>query len=196
MLAPTLQLFKGVPEKTPDANHLGEGDIMADEKYGAGTGVKDVDNAHDKVHPVGSGVGAAAGAATGAAVGTAVGGPVGTLVGAAVGAVAGGLVGHGIAEGVNPTEEDAYWRENYRTRPYADANRSYDDYRPAYQYGWESRARYGNRRWEDVEPDLERGWEQAKGASKQTWHEAKNATRDAWHRVEERLPGDADHDGR
>ena len=174
-----------------------------DEKYGKGTSVAEPvtdntapDQAHDKVHPVGSGVGAAAGAATGAAVGTAVGGPVGTLVGAAVGAVAGGLVGHGIAEGVNPTEEDAYWRENYRTRPYASANRSYEDYQPAYRYGWESRARYGNRKWDEVEPELGRNWnDYNRGAARQTWDEAKLATKDAWHRVEDRLPGDADHDG-
>src|SRR3954452_8701714 len=132
-----------------------------DEKHG--TAVQDrettvTDQAHDKVHPVGSGVGAAAGAATGAAVGTAVAGPVGTLVGAAVGAVAGGLVGHGIAEGINPTEEDAYWRENYRNRPYVSSGRSYDDYQPAYKYGWESRAQYGNKKWEDVEPELGRNW--------------------------------------
>lgn len=173
---------------------------MDDNKYGAGTGTgvrdNDTTTGHDKAHPVGSGVGAAAGAATGAAVGTAVGGPVGTLVGAAVGAVAGGLVGHGIAEGVNPTEEDNYWRENYKSRPYADANKSYDEYRPAYQYGWESRAQHGNRPWNEVETDLERGWNTAKGESRQTWNEAKHATRDAWHRVENRLPGDADRDGR
>lgn len=172
---------------------------MDDNKYGTGTGVQSTNTVtehHDKAHPVGSGVGAAAGAATGAAVGTAVGGPVDTLVGAAVGAVAGGLVGHGIAEGVNPTEEDSYWRENYKSRPYADASKSYDDYRPAYQYGWESRGKYGNSRWDDVENDLERGWNTAKGESRQTWNEAKHATRDAWHRVENRLPGDADRDGR
>ncbi len=150
---------------------------------------------HDKVHPVGTGVGTAAGAATGAAVGTAVAGPVGTLVGAAVGAVAGGLVGHGVAEGINPTVEDAYWRENYRSRPYVDANRTYDDYQPAYKYGWESRGQYAGKRFEDVESDLERGWDKARGASRQTWNEARNATRDAWHRVEDVLPGDADHDG-
>ena len=172
-----------------------------DEKHGTDTGVKDyeqkVEHVPDKVHPIASGIGAAAGAATGAAVGTAVGGPAGTLVGAAVGAVAGGLVGHGIAEGINPTEEDAYWREHYRTRPYVDTSRDYDDYRPAYQYGWESRARYGDRRWEEVEPDLERGWnEYSRGSARQTWSEAKNAARDAWHRVESRLPGDADRDGR
>jgi hypothetical protein len=110
--------------------------------------------------------------------------------------VAGGLVGHGIAEGINPTVEDAYWRENYRTRPYVDSTRSYEDYQPAYKYGWESRARHGNSRWEDVESDLERGWDKARGASRQTWNEARQATRDAWHRVENAMPGDADRDGR
>src|ERR671912_2839069 len=128
------------------------------------------DEHKDKVHPVGSGTGAAAGAATGAAVGTAVGGPgVGTLVGAAVGAVAGGLVGHGVAEAINPTEEDAYWRENYRNRPYAaESGRDYEHYQPAYKYGWESRGRYADRTWDQAENDLERGWDNAKGASKQT----------------------------
>ena len=81
-------------------------------------------------HPVGVGVGAVAGGmAAGAAVGT-VAGPVGTAVGAAVGAVAGGLVGKGVAEGIDPTAEDAYWRENYRSRDYANG-RSYDDFGPA-----------------------------------------------------------------
>ncbi|HET7041921.1 MAG TPA: glycine zipper domain-containing protein [Gemmatimonadales bacterium] len=171
-----------------------------DEKHGTAVADRETtttDHAHDKVHPVGSGVGAAAGAATGAAVGTAVGGPVGTLVGAAVGAVAGGLVGHGIAEGINPTEEETYWRENYRTRPYARPDRTYEDYEPAYRYGWESRARYGNRNWDEVEPELGRNWnEYNRGSARQTWDEAKLATKDAWHRVEDRLPGDADRDGR
>jgi Glycine zipper len=156
-----------------------------------------MDDNKDKVHPVGSGTGAAAGAATGAAIGTAVGGPgVGTLVGAAVGAVAGGLVGHGVAEAVNPTEEDAYWRENYKTRPYAEGNRGYEHYQPAYKYGWEAREKYDGKTWNQAENDLERGWDKAKGASSQTWNEAKHATRDAWHRVEGALPGDADRDGR
>jgi phage tail tape-measure protein len=173
------------------------------EKYETGTGttvkdndVKTTDVSHDKAHPVGSGVGAAAGAATGAAVGTAVAGPVGTLVGAAVGAVAGGLLGHGVAEGVNPTVEDAYWRENYRNRSYASANRTYEDYQPAYRYGWESKARYGNKTWNDAEPELARNWNDYNhGAARQTWDEAKLATKDAWHRVEDHIPGDVNHDG-
>src|SRR5690242_20849258 len=71
-------------------------------------------------HPVGTGLGAAAGGlAAGAAVGT-VAGPVGSVVGAAVGAIAGGLAGKGIAELIDPTAEEAYWRDNYATRPYID----------------------------------------------------------------------------
>lgn len=146
-------------------------------------------------HPVGTGVGAVGGATTGAAIGGVVGGPVGAMIGAAVGGIAGGLAGKGVAEAVNPTEEDAYWRSTYANRPYA-ANRSYDDLGPAYQYGWESRTRHGERNWNDAENDLEHGWEQAKGKSQLAWSDAKHATKDAWHRVERTLPGDADRDGR
>src|SRR5437868_6392595 len=71
-------------------------------------------------HPVGTGLGAAAGgAATGAAIGS-VAGPAGTAAGIVAGAVVGGLAGKGIAEKIDPTAEEAYWRENYRTRDYGD----------------------------------------------------------------------------
>ena len=146
-------------------------------------------------HPVGVGVGATGGAAVGAAVGS-IGGPVGTVVGAAIGGVAGGLAGKGVAEQVNPTLEEAYWRDNYSSRPYVEAGRTYDEYGPAYRYGWESYYRHPGRRFEDVEGDLERDWDHAKGSSKLTWDKAKHATRDAWHRVERALPGDFDKDGR
>ena len=77
-------------------------------------------------HPLGTGVGAAlGGAAAGAAAGTVVG-PVGTVVGAAVGAIVGGLAGKGVAEVIDPTSEAAYWRENFKTRPYAANAASFD----------------------------------------------------------------------
>src|SRR5688572_23077725 len=81
-------------------------------------------------HPVGVGVGATGGGAAGAAVGAAVGGPIGAVAGAAVGAVAGGLAGKGAAEAVNPTVEDAYWRQNYNKQPYATGTK-YEDFQPA-----------------------------------------------------------------
>ncbi|HWL93033.1 MAG TPA: glycine zipper domain-containing protein [Phycisphaerae bacterium] len=146
-------------------------------------------------HPVGTGVGAAGGAAAGAAIGS-VGGPVGAAIGGVVGAVAGGLAGKGVAEQIDPTVEDAYWRDNYATRPYADKNVSYEFYRPAYQTGYEGYVRYPGKRFEDVETSLARDYERTKGKSNVTWDKAKLATRDAWHRLEKAFPGDADGDGR
>ncbi len=134
-------------------------------------------------HPVGTGVGAAAGgAAAGAAAGTIAAGPVGTAVGAAVGAVVGGLAGKGIAEKINPTVEDAHWRENYTSRPYVDRTRPYDHYRPAYQFGWESRARLAHQSWDDAEPLLRRDWEQHNHSWTLDWNAASPAIRDAWDR--------------
>lgn len=147
-------------------------------------------------HPVGTGVGAAGGGIAGAAVGAALGGPVGAVVGAAVGGIAGGLAGKGVGEMVNPTVEEAYWREHYATRPYVSQNTPYDEYASAYRYGWESRAQYRGQRFEDVEGDLEQGWEKFKGSSRLAWSNAKAAVRDAWDRVERAMPGDADADGR
>lgn len=151
-------------------------------------------------HPVGTGVGAiVGGAAAGAATGT-VAGPVGTVIGAAVGAVIGGLAGKEVAESIDPTREDAYWRDNYRSRPYAGSGASYDDYGPAYAYGVSSYQAHPGRSYDDVEADLSQGWDRSRGQSSLDWNRAKSATRDAWHRVsdtvERATPGDSDRDGK
>ena len=146
-------------------------------------------------HPVGTGVGAAAGGVAGAAAG-AVGGPVGMVAGGVVGAVIGGLAGKGVAEGVNPTEQDAYWRDQYSRETYYVKDHTFDDYAPAYRTGYEARGRYPGKRFEDVETDLERDYGTARGTSRLGWDKAKVATRAAWDRVERALPGDADRDGK
>ena len=147
-------------------------------------------------HPVGTGIGAAAGGAVaGAAVG-AVAGPIGAAVGIVAGAVAGGLAGKGIAEKIDPTAEEAYWRDNYQSRPYVDQGTAYDEYQPAYRYGWESRTKYADKKFEEVEPELGRGWSKVRTKSSLGWDKAKQATRDAWDRIERAIPGDSDKDGR
>ena len=83
---------------------------------------------------MGTGVGAAAGGAAGAAVG-AIAGPVGAAVGAVIGAVAGALAGKGVAESIDPTAEDAYWREQHVKQSYARGG-AYDDFAPAYRTGY------------------------------------------------------------
>jgi len=81
-------------------------------------------------------------------------------------------------------EEDAYWKSNFRTRPYAvDAARDYDYYRPGYRYGFESAARYHDREWDEVEADLQRDWDRYEHRGQSTWEQIKASVRDAWDRV-------------
>lgn len=135
-------------------------------------------------HPVGTGVGAAATGVITTAIG-ATGGPVGALIGAVVGTVIGGLVGKSAAERVNPTVEESYWRDNYRTRPYYQEGRTYEDYEPAFQTGYEGYRRlYGDgRRYEDVETELQRDYEQHHRQNRMPWDDARHATRDAWNQA-------------
>jgi len=147
-------------------------------------------------HPVGTGVGAAITGAAAGLAGGALAGPVGAVAGAVVGAVAGGFAGKAVEETFDPTAEDAYWRANYRQRPYVAQGGDYDTYRPAYQYGWEARRQHAGRRFEDVESELETGWAKTRAKSSFGWDKAKHAARDAWDRVERALPGDADGDGK
>ncbi|HZW06444.1 MAG TPA: hypothetical protein VFF65_04915 [Phycisphaerales bacterium] len=136
-------------------------------------------------HPVSTGAGAAAGGVTGGAVG-AIGGPVGAAVGATVGAVAGGLAGKAAGEAIDPTEEEGYWRSNFKSRPYARDYGSYEEVAPAYRYGWESAA---SRKWnsfDEAEGSLSKNWDKAKGKTELTWEKAKVAVKDAWDRV---VPG-------
>ena len=136
-------------------------------------------------HPVGTGLGAAAGGvAAGAAIGS-VAGPIGTAAGIAAGAIVGGLAGKGAAEAIDPTVEDTYWRDNYRTRGYVDKNASYDIYRPAYRTGYQAYSKYPGKTFDEVEGDLRRDYEQSKDAAALKWEQARQASRDAWNRVDQ-----------
>ncbi len=81
------------------------------------------------------------------------------------------------------TTEESYWRSNYQSRPYYRSGRTYEDYQPAYRYGFESAGKYRGRQWSDVESDLSRGWGTSRGQSKSTWEDVKDAVRDAWDRI-------------
>jgi uncharacterized protein YcfJ len=137
-------------------------------------------------HPVGTGIGAVAGgAAAGAAVGT-VAGPVGTAIGMVAGAVAGGLAGKSVAEKIDPTAEDAYWRTTYVTRTYVDKGTAYDIYQTAYRTGYEGYGRYPGKSFDAVEADLRRDYEKTRSTVALGWDKAKQATKDAWLRIEGR----------
>ncbi len=133
-------------------------------------------------HPVGTGLGATGGAVAGAAAGS-IGGPIGVAVGGVIGAVVGGLAGKAAGEAVNPTAEEAYWRENYSREPYYEKGRSYDDYAPAYRLGLTGRTRHQGD-WERAEPALASEWNEARAGSTLDWNQAQPASRAAWERID------------
>lgn len=134
-------------------------------------------------HPIGTGVGAALGGAAAGAAAGAVAGPIGTIAGATIGAIAGGYAGKATEEYFDPTAEDAYWRANFKNRPYAEAGKDYDYYRPAYEYGWESSSHFRDRNFVDVESDLATDWETRPDRADLDWEDARPAVEDAWKRV-------------
>lgn len=147
-------------------------------------------------HPVGTGVGAAGVGTAATAVGAAVGGPVGAVIGAVAGSVVGGLLGKGVAEKIDPTVEEAYWRDNYRDRPYVEADYDYDDYSPAYRTGYDGYSSYAGDgvTYAEVEPRLREDYEKSRGSSRLDWDRAKPASEDAWYRAEGLLRDNRDND--
>ncbi len=145
-------------------------------------------------HPVGGAVGAAVGATAGAAaVGAAQGAVAGTVAGlpgmaagVAIGGVVGALAGKGVAQEVNPTTEDIYWSENYKTRPYVENDANYDAYGPAYRHGIDAYTKHQGHRFEDIEPKLSSDWEKVREDSTLPWDKARPAARDAYERLRNR----------
>jgi len=134
----------------------------------------------------GDAVGTMSGLAAGAAIGAVAGGPAGALVGGAAGAIAGLGVARAIEGAIQPDADEAYWRDAHASRPYARADRSYDQFAPAYRYGWESYRHFGPAGWDVAEPSLQRNWAEFRGDSTLDWETARPATRDAWDRVHSR----------
>ncbi len=134
-------------------------------------------------HPVGTGLGTAGGGVTGAAIGGVIGGPVGAAIGAIIGGVAGAAGGHGVAEAVNPTQEEAFWRENHASQPYADRESSYEHYAPAYRTGYEGVPKYAGKTYDQIEADLALDYQKADPNSALPWDRARPAVRAAWERV-------------
>lgn len=134
-------------------------------------------------HPVATGIGAAAIGAAGLAIGAAVAGPIGVAVAVAGGALIGGYVGKAVGEVVDPTSEEAFWRDEHPNQPYAEQEVAFDDYAPAYRVGYLGYHQFGGRErsFEDAERDLEASYIETK--AKIPWSQARVASKAAWDRV-------------
>jgi hypothetical protein len=78
---------------------------------------------------------------------------------------------------------DEGFRTDYNTN-YTTSGYSYDQYQPAYRYGYTlaSDERYTNRNWAEMEPEIRRRWE---GTNQGTWEDFKDAIRRGWEEVKE-----------
>ncbi len=99
-----------------------------------------------------------------------------------VGAVAGGLGGKAIAESVDPTAEETYWRENYIRESYYEAGRPFDDYAPAYRLGLYGLTQYEGS-FDEAESRLAADWDIKRETSTLSWPQARSASRAAWERI-------------
>lgn len=88
------------------------------------------------------------------------------------------------AAAIDPTAEEAYWAQNYRREPHYERGYTFADYHPGYRTGWEARARYAGRNFEDVERDLEADYNRNRGSSRLGWDKNRHAARAAWERFD------------
>jgi len=80
------------------------------------------------------------------------------------------------------SRDRGWWRDNFMNRPYAMADRTFEDYEPGYRFAYQSYALYRGRNFSDVEPDLRSGWNTFEGR-RSTWENVKDSVRDAWDRL-------------
>ena len=120
-----------------------------------------------------------------------VSGSVGAWAPAGASAQDRGLHGLAAAAAGRAPAAQAYWRNSYTGESYYEPGHSFEDYAPAYELGWSSRAQAGDDRdFDAAEQDMQRAWESHRAASRLTWEQARAAMRAAWHRVDVDL-GDA-----
>jgi len=77
------------------------------------------------------------------------------------------------------------FRRHFQTT-YASNGTAYDQFEPAYRYGYDLADRYRGRDWADVEADARRDWEQRHAG---TWDRFRGAVRYAWDRAATAAPG-------
>lgn len=95
---------------------------------------------------------------------------------------------------MNWEEEDHYWSENYRTRPYASQQTDYQRIRPAYQYGASAYHQNEGLEFDALDENtLRSGWESQSKNQKQEsessamgWEHVKDAVKDAYNRMFDR----------
>jgi hypothetical protein len=133
-------------------------------------------------HPIETGIGAASAGAAGGLAAGAMGGPVAAAVGVAVGAVAGGYAGKSVGEMIDPTIDDNWLREHFKSRSYVEMGDEYEDFRSAYRYGALMESRYGDAGLDLTDEKVQQEWDAAED-SDMPWSRASGAVKDGYDRT-------------
>lgn len=82
---------------------------------------------------------------------------------------------------MNSKDEDNYWRAHHHEQPFVKRGHSYEHYAAAYRTGYEGFEKNPDKKFENLEADLE--VEYKKHQSALPWDDAKAATRAAWDKL-------------
>lgn len=80
-------------------------------------------------------------------------------------------------------DDETYYRSHWQVT-YSASGNDYDEYAPAYSYGYEMASVYRGRPWNDAESDVRQEWEsRGSSAGPSTWNKFKDAIRHGWNRL-------------
>ena len=85
------------------------------------------------------------------------------------------------------TRDRNWWESNYMNRPYAAADRRFENYEPGYRFAYQSMSRYKGKKWDQVEPSMRSDWNHFEGRGESAWENVKDAVRDAWDSITGKL---------
>lgn len=83
--------------------------------------------------------------------------------------------------------EDAYWKTQFSEQAYYAVGRSYGQYRPAYELGWNAALEDPESDFDAIVVKLERQWESRRSTSLLPWREVHVAVKQAWLHALEQL---------
>ncbi len=123
-------------------------------------------------------------------------GPLGAMLAAGGAGHAGNKIAQRIGEAPEWGVYMRHFADQFRCAGYYRSGFEWQDYRPAYHYGYEHYTRNPGRPFDDIAPDLRRNWGLARAGSRLTWEDACEAVRDGWDYLSGNAPSAAGSDYR
>src|SRR5260370_3212441 len=88
-----------------------------------------------------------------------------------------------MAEAMNPTTEEKYWREHHGKQPFVKSGYTYVHYAPSYRTSYEGFHKYPGKAYEEIEDELALDYERHKPGAPLPWDHARHAVHAACAKV-------------